>query len=75
MADEIREMIEALEQVPEIMEVVERSETQLILSDDTLLELPIKGKIDMMDTVDKHLIDLKTSGTSIASFEKDFIFK
>lgn len=75
MADEIREMIEALEQVPEIMEVVDRSETQLILSDDTLLELPIKGKIDMMDIVDKHLIDLKTSGTSIASFEKDFIFK
>lgn len=75
MADEIREMIEALEQVPEIMEVVNRSETQLILSDDTLLELPIKGKIDLMDTTAKHLIDLKTSGTSIASFEKDFIFK
>jgi len=42
MGEQIKESIEALEQIPEVMEVVNTSEKQLILSDDSLLCLPIK---------------------------------
>ena len=74
MGEQIKESIEALEQIPEVMDVVNTSEKQLILSDDSLLCLPIKWKIDLLHKPSKTLIDLKTSGTTVASFEKDFIF-
>lgn len=72
MANEIKEMIEAIEQIPEFNTLITESETQLILHDETK---NLKGKIDLFHSPSGTLIDLKTSGTSIASFEKDFIFK
>lgn len=72
MASEIKEMIEALEQIPEIQSLIDTSEKQLILNEPTR---NLKGKIDLYHSESKSLYDLKTSGTSIETFEKDFIFK
>lgn len=74
-ADEIESLYTSITRIPEIMEVIDGSEKQLVLTDDTLLSLPIKGKLDLLNTHTKTLIDLKTSGKTIDEFEKEFIFR
>jgi hypothetical protein len=74
-ADEIESLYTSITRIPEIMEVIAGSEKQLVLTDDTLLSLPIKGKLDLLNVKTKTLIDLKTSGKTIDDFEKEFIFR
>lgn len=74
-ADEIESLYTSITRIPEIMEVIAGSEKQLVLTDDTLLSLPIKGKLDLLNVKTKTLIDLKTSGKTIADFEREFIFQ
>ena len=74
-ADEIESLYTSITRIPEIMEVIEGSEKQLVLTDDTLLSLPIKGKLDLLNVKTKTLIDLKTSGKTIDEFEKEFIYR
>jgi hypothetical protein len=74
MVSEIESKIKMLS-IPEFLAVFDNSEKQLILTAEAELALPIKGKLDMYVAESCVIVDLKTSGKTIADFEKDFLFK
>lgn len=72
-AQEVYDKVNAIKNIPPVYAVFERAEKQVVLTDDTLLPLPIRGKLDLLDHANKAIIDLKCSGVSIAAWEKDLL--